>query len=197
MSKSCSKCKIEKDDAEFYFRSDKPHLLQSSCKDCIIKDRRVFREKYLERFKLKDRMYHARNKERRNNYLKKWQKENRTARSLKDKIKRHTDINFAMRSRLHNRIRMALKRNSKFSTSSEYLGCPISEFREYFYSMFVDGMTWNNFLNGDIHIDHIVPCVKFDLSKEKEQKKCFHYTNLQPLWAKDNILKGSKEVYHR
>lgn len=44
------------------------------------------------------------------------------------------------------------------------------------------------------HIDHIVPCASFDLSKPEEQKKCFHYTNLQALWWRDNIVKGDKII---
>jgi hypothetical protein len=51
-------------------------------------------------------------------------------------------------------------------------------------------MNWEN--QGEWHIDHILPCASFDLTKEEEQRKCFHYTNLQPLWAKDNMIKGSK-----
>ena len=51
-------------------------------------------------------------------------------------------------------------------------------------------MTWKN-----IHIDHIIPCKKFDFSKKEDQKKCFHYTNLQPLFAKDNLKKGAKLDY--
>jgi len=51
-------------------------------------------------------------------------------------------------------------------------------------------MSWNN--HGEWHIDHIKPCTSFDLSKLSEQKKCFHYKNLQPLWAKDNLSKGAK-----
>ena len=51
-------------------------------------------------------------------------------------------------------------------------------------------MNWNNI--GKWHIDHIKPCKSFDLTKSDEQKKCFHYTNLQPLWALDNIKKGAK-----
>ena len=55
---------------------------------------------------------------------------------------------------------------------------------------FTEGMLWDNY--GLWHIDHIRPCSKFDLSKPKEQRKCFHYSNLQPLWAIDNIRKGSR-----
>ena len=44
----------------------------------------------------------------------------------------------------------------------------------------------------EIHIDHIKPCAKFDLTKKEEQEKCFHYTNLQPLWAIDNMMKSNK-----
>jgi len=60
-------------------------------------------------------------------------------------------------------------------------------------------MSWDNYGTGyngkgmeQWHIDHIIPCASFDLSKPSEQKKCFHYTNLQPLWAKDNLRKKDK-----
>ena len=61
-------------------------------------------------------------------------------------------------------------------------------------------MTWDKFLNGEIHIDHKIPCSYFDLSNYEEQKKCFNYKNLQPLWAIDNIIKSNKierEVCYR
>jgi hypothetical protein len=51
-------------------------------------------------------------------------------------------------------------------------------------------MSWNNY--GKWHIDHIKPCCSFNLSKSEEQRKCFHYSNLQPLWAKENLSKGKK-----
>ena len=50
----------------------------------------------------------------------------------------------------------------------------------------------DEFFNGNIHIDHILPCASFDLTDSKEQKKCFHYSNLQPLWAEDNLRKGDR-----
>jgi hypothetical protein len=57
---------------------------------------------------------------------------------------------------------------------------------------FTKGMNWKNY--GKWHIDHIKPCASFDLSLEHEQKLCFHFTNLQPLWAKDNIRKSDKII---
>ena len=51
-------------------------------------------------------------------------------------------------------------------------------------------MSWSN--RGEWHIDHIIPCSSFNLLDEKEQEKCFHYTNLQPLWAAENLSKSNK-----
>ena len=53
-------------------------------------------------------------------------------------------------------------------------------------------MTWDN--HGKWHIDHIKPCASFDLLHKKQQRKCFYYKNLQPLWAQENLSKGAKIV---
>lgn len=68
-------------------------------------------------------------------------------------------------------------------------GCTQGQLKAHIESLFVEGMSWDNY--GEWHIDHIKPCAAFDLSNELEFNKCFHYSNLQPLWAFDNISKGS------
>lgn len=71
------------------------------------------------------------------------------------------------------------------------IGCEIDYLLYHIQEQFNPGMTWDNY--GDWHIDHIKPCANFDLSKPEEQRKCFNYTNLQPLWAEENLIKGKKE----
>lgn len=72
------------------------------------------------------------------------------------------------------------------------LGCELPYLKNYLQLKFTNGMTWENY--GKWHVDHIKPCAAFDLSKQKEQKECFHYTNLQPLWAQDNLKKRAQYV---
>ena len=74
----------------------------------------------------------------------------------------------------------------------ELLGCSADELRLHLQSQFKDGMTWENYGLYGWHIDHILPCNSFDLTLDSEQRKCFHYTNMQPLWAKENLAKGDK-----
>jgi len=100
-------------------------------------------------------------------------------------------IKRALRSRLSKEIRK-VGANKKASTM-KLLGCSAEDFKNYFENKFKEGMVWENY--GTWHIDHIKPCVSFDLIQEEEQKKCFHYTNLQPLWAKENYIKGGKINY--
>ena len=74
----------------------------------------------------------------------------------------------------------------------ELVGCTIKELKMHLESKFLKGMNWKNY--GKWHIDHHTPVVEFNLSKIEEQKKCFHYSNLQPLWATQNLRKGTKKI---
>jgi len=76
----------------------------------------------------------------------------------------------------------------------ELLGCNIEFVKKYLESKFDKEMSWDNY--GKWHIDHIKPVASFDLTKLDEQKKCFHYTNIQPLWAKENREKSDSIPEH-
>jgi hypothetical protein len=111
---------------------------------------------------------------------------------LYNQIKYKTNLIFRLIINFRNRTRLALKKNWKSGHTLKLLGCSIDFLKQHLESQFKPGMTWKNY--GLWHIDHIKPCAKFDLSKSSEQRKCFHYKNLQPLWAKENISKGDKYV---
>lgn len=89
---------------------------------------------------------------------------------------------------LRGRIRIALKGMVKIDNTEKITGCSFELLKQYLESKFQPGMSWENY--GKWHIDHILPCASFDLTIEENQRKCFHYTNLQPLWAEENISKG-------
>jgi hypothetical protein len=95
------------------------------------------------------------------------------------------------------RLKKAILNNHKSGSAVECLGCSIDDFCIYLESKFEPWMTWDNYGKYDKdrptwHIDHIKPCCSFDLTNPEEQRKCFHYTNLQPLWAIDNLRKATK-----
>jgi len=93
-----------------------------------------------------------------------------------------------VRGRLYHylKIRNITKKNRTF----DILGCSPIFLKEYLGEQFKDGMSWDNYGYYGWHIDHIVP-----LSSAKTDEELYnlcHYTNLQPLWAKDNLKKGNK-----
>jgi hypothetical protein len=108
--------------------------------------------------------------------------------------KQYNDIQFRLRTNLRGRIINALKRQKaiKSKKTLELLGCSCEEARNYLQSKFKEGMTWETHGHKGWHIDHIIPCASFDFTDPEQQKKCFHYTNLQPLWWYENISKGDK-----
>ena len=117
--------------------------------------------------------------------------EHREARSKK---KYNSDSNFKLVCSLRNRINKVLRESNtkKSKKTMELTGCTVDELKKHIEKQFKPGMNWSNHSVKGWHIDHIQCCASFDLTKEEEQKKCFHYTNLQPLWAEENLSKGAK-----
>lgn len=108
--------------------------------------------------------------------------------------RRAKDSGYRVLNSLRTRLRIALKSQGavKISTTMSLVGCSLSDLRSWLESKFQEGMTWENHGILGWHIDHIKPCALFDFSDLNAQQECFHYTNLQPLWAEENWLKGNK-----
>jgi len=154
---------------------------------------KIYYKNNREEIKEKSREYYCKNKE------KKLLKNKIYRINNKEKVKAHdiwrskNNINRKLALSLRRRTLLALKDNSKSKNTMSLLGVENIEFLwKHLESTFKPGMTREN--HGLWHIDHIRPCSSFDLSKPEEQVKCFHYTNLQALWAYENLSKGDRFV---
>jgi len=146
-----------------------------------------------EELKKKSLDWATRNKDRKAETLKEWKRNHRSEIRNYEKQKWDNDPNFKMARVLRNRMRHAVKSQgcAKKGHLRDMIGCSISFFKQHIESQFQDGMTWENYGRRGWHIDHIRPCSSFNLTSEKDQKECFHYSNTQPLWEKDNLSKSS------
>ena len=125
-----------------------------------------------------------------------WRKNNsrkdRITRNKYQKERRANDLNFKMIKDIRSAMGNALRNTIKSGHTIELLGCSIKELREHIERQFQPGMTWDNWGRYGWHIDHIIPLSYFDFTDYEQQKRAFHYTNLQPLWAEDNLRKGTR-----
>lgn len=108
----------------------------------------------------------------------------RQQRAIKENIQRKLSVY------LRNRLNMALKNKQKIGSAVADLGCTIDKLKQYLETRFQPGMSWDNWSLSGWHIDHITPLSKFKLTDREQFLEACNYTNLQPLWAADNIRKG-------
>jgi hypothetical protein len=193
MDKPCIKCNKVLPLDEFY--KGKTGLI-NRCKTCIKiystqykrTNPHVVKKYYLNNkneLNLKSSEYYQNNKEKRNKYVREWSKH-----------RYNTNTEYKTTKCIRSRITSALNAQltGKYNSSFDLLGCDIEFYLKYLEAKFVKGMSWDNY-GEQWHIDHIKPCASFDLSNEEEQRKCFNYTNTQPLWKSDNLGKGSKLTF--
>jgi hypothetical protein len=104
------------------------------------------------------------------------------------------DPSFRVSCSLRTRLHQALNERGavKSAKISELVGCSSVDLVAYLETQFLPGMSWENYGYKTWHIDHVRPCASFNLIDPDQQKLCFHYTNLQPLWAKDNMRKSNR-----
>lgn len=136
----------------------------------------------------RSRIYRIENPEKVRAAKKKWYRENpEKVKEMRKKELKAPGARVAAYMRTRVRLAILSQKTWKRGKTLELLGCSVAELKDYLESNFHVGMSWDNY--GRWHIDHIRPCSSFDLTQEKEQKLCFHYSNLQPLWATDNLKK--------
>lgn len=219
-TKVCSKCGEEKNISEFYKRKDNKDGYRNDCKKCLNQKCEIYRENNPEKLKKYKQEYFKKNKEKllekkrkyrkknpdkykeetRRYYLKtrqiqkvkkkKWISENRekynsywTNRKKNDEVFK---LVMGMRSRIWKYL--TLLNITKKNRTFEIVGCTPQQLKEHLESQFTGGMTWEN--RSEWHIDHIIPLSS--AKTEEELYKLCHYTNLQPLWAEENLKKSNK-----
>ena len=148
------------------------------------------KERIKEQKRIYGKKYYKLNKEKIKNNNSIYRNNNKEKRNKRDRKRHNDNIKIRLRQNLKTRINDNMKNRVKSDNTLSLIGCTIIELKSYLENKFIDGMSWENY--GKWHIDHIKPCAKFDLSLDSEQRKCFHYTNLQPLWASDNCSKQDK-----
>lgn len=159
---------------------------QIRCKLCVTSEKRrnpeqrkvsqkASRTRNIEKIRARDRARYAKNPEKNKNRV-----------SLKLK----SDPIYKLSHTIRTRINRAIAIEQKVGSAVRDLGCSIPELKQYLENQFQPGMTWKN--QGKWHIDHIKPLSKFDLTDREQFIYACHYTNLQPLWAFDNLSKGAR-----
>jgi len=198
--KKCPRCNTIKNVAEF---NKKGKFFVSHCKVCkrnyydnhkeeLKQKAKIYREKNSDKYKKYDKAYNLAHPEERKllNKIYRNKPENKKRRAEQKRERTKIDINFKLSGNLRSRVNQALNGNTKSKQTLELLGCSVEFLKNHLEAQFKEGMNWNNYTYYGWHVDHIIPCVKFDLSNPEEQKKCFHYSNLQPLWREENQIKN-------
>ena len=197
--KICKECNQEKELIEFCKRKEEKDGLHRYCKECA---RKRLKNEYIRDKEFK-KQYYILNKQNKIDYQKKYKNNNKTKvdkynKEWRVKNKKHlneyikyrclNDPTFKLKRNIRSRILMGLKLNNKSFKTENIIGCTFEDCKQYLEKQFKPEMNWSN--HGKIwEIDHIIPIFHFDITKEEEQQKCFHHTNLQPLFKTTEIAK--------
>jgi hypothetical protein len=203
--KKCSNCSIEKPLSEFHKWKYGPHGYRRVCKECRKVETSKYYEKNNEKIKNNVSMYRKKNPDKVKETKKKiyekdksrilrinklYRENNKEKRNEYVRNRKLTDPVFRLKHLMNSRLRIFLKSKNfqKYNKTFDIIGCTPEKLKIHLESKFAHGMSWSN--QGEWHIDHIVP-LSSGICEEEIIKLC-HYTNLQPLWAMDNMKKGSK-----
>ena len=188
-TKVCSKCSVEKEICEFRKDRSKKDGLYPSCKRFKL----LWRQKNKELTNLANQRSRLNCQERIKKYNSEYQKKNKDKINTRSVERKKSDplykLSLLIRSRMYNFLKY--KNVTKKNKTSEIVGCSLETLKFHIENQFTDGMSWE-LMGKHIHIDHIIPLSS--AKTEQEILKLCHYTNLQPLWAKDNLKKYNKII---
>jgi len=207
-TKICSNCNIEKEVCNFHKWKYGPDGYKRICKECRKIESKTYYNNNNENIKLKVSNYrkdnpekvkelkkkiYERDKERILMVVKTYRENNRQKRNEYNRNRKIIDPIYNLKHLMNSRMRIFMKSQNitKKNKTFEIVGCNPKELKEHLENQFKNGMTWDN--QGKWHIDHIIPLSSGNT--EEEIIKLCHYTNLQPLWAIDNMKKGSKTPF--
>ena len=156
------------------------------CRSCYNK---LYREVNRESLSKNAVSYHQANREHRLAYNKTWREENKKRVREYQKKRLRESIDYRLTTNLRVRIYSAFKNGYKTGSAVRDLGCSISQFKLFIENQFTEGMSWENY--GEWHLDHVIPLRSFDLTKRQQFLEATNWLNYQPLWAKENLQKGS------
>lgn len=204
-TKQCTKCQAEKPLNDFPKSSRFKSGFNSQCKCCLNSSAKKWRDENPEKFKNQRKEHYWENvdkmREEKRRYVEKskpqkiaydveYRKANKEkiAQYKKDwESKMKDDPIFKIKKNLRRRVHHALMGRNKSDNTFNLIGCSAEEFKAHIESLWLEGMSWDNYGPSGWHVDHIKECHTFDLSDPKQQQECFHYSNQRPLWAKDNL----------
>ncbi len=194
--KQCSKCLVWKPIEAFRKQPDRKNG-SSHCKYCRSVYGRAYDATRRDKKKrsLAARLRYRENPKRSVEYSRDWRRRNpekQYQQGVKRNARKKLNLNVRLIENLRARIREAMKFGWKSAKTRELLGCSIPNFKIYLESRFKVGMTWSNYGRKGWHIDHIAPCALFDLTKPEHQRICFHFSNMRPMWWRENVSRGVK-----
>jgi len=192
----CGGCNTVKNFSEFYIRNDtnKP---RGECKQCVLDRKRQWKSNNKERNKITNKQYRERPEIKEKNkqyqaelYKTPGHKEHKASLArINDKKRYATDVNYRLKKIMRARFKEVVNSGYKKESVLKMVGCSDDHLLKWLAYQFDDKMNWDN--QGDYwHIDHIKPCALFNFTNVDEQHACFHWTNLQPMFKTDNIIKS-------
>lgn len=196
VKKLCPRCQQAKLLKDFYLRKGRKIGVTPRCKSCwreIRMNKWRTDDKYKKKLLKYSQQYNKTHQKEKSKYNFEYGQANKARRCLRVRNRRKTDLNFKIRCNLQATLNRAIKSQNahKSGRTMELVGCTVDFLKKYIESKFTKGMTWDNYGRKGWSMDHIKPCASFNLIDHREQKICFHYTNLQPLLEPDNVRKSS------